>query len=86
MATGNFNVLTSCQQDSSLWGWRYRQVSLRNRTMRQEGMLRKKKKKNLASGLGHTQVCSQLCHLLAVWPPGGYFTSLGLSLLSCQVR
>lgn len=45
MATGNFNVLTSCQQDSSLWGWRYRQVSLRNRTMRQEGMLRKKKKK-----------------------------------------
>lgn len=50
------------------------------------GDVEKKKKKNLASGLGHTQVCSQLCHLLAVWPPGGSFTSLGLSLLSCQVR
>ena len=50
------------------------------------GDVEKKKKKNLASGLGHTQVCSQLCHLLAVWPPGSSFTSLGLSLLSCQVR
>lgn len=48
------------------------------------GDVEKKKKKNLASGLGHTQVCSQLCHLLAVWPPGGSFTSLSSALTAAS--